>query len=147
MRARLIPLLALGVVVGASASPPLRAQGTSVCLPADNQTVFLGAVLTKFLTGTDAMNVGLRQRLDLPQVTASSISLITDTRTCDEAVPALNAAQAQSATRRLYVFKLGNSRFGVVEQAGAPTPGVYGGGSTSVCYFDSKWAYVSTGEL
>lgn len=146
MRTRLIPLLALGLVVGASAAP-LRAQGTSVCLPADSQTAFLSAVLTKFLTATDATNVGLRQKLDLPQVTASGISLITDTRTCDKAVPALNAAQAQSATRRLYVFKLGNSRFGVVEQAGAPTPDVYGGGSTSVWYFDSKWAYVSTGEL
>ncbi len=142
----LVPLT-LVFALGACAPRPLRAQGTSVCLPADSETDFLSDVLTTFLTRTDATKTMLRQKLNLPQLAANSISLVTDSRSCDKAIPALNAAQGLTTTRRLYVFKLGNSRFGVIEQPVPSQPGVYGGSSTSVWYFDSKWNYVSTGEL
>lgn len=143
----LVFLVALTFALGACAPRPMRAQGASGCLPANSETDFFGDVLTIFLTQADATNTMLREKLNLPQLTANSISLVTDSRTCDKAISALNAAQGQTTSRRLYLFKLGNSRFGVIEQPIPPASDVHGGGSTSVWYFDSKWTYVSTGEL
>lgn len=142
-----LALLFVMAALATAGGQPLGAQGTSVCLAADNQTAFLGVVLSKFLSGTDAANTSLRQKMNMPQVAANSISLVTDSRTCDKAIPAINTAQGQTQTRRLYVYKLGNSRFGVIEQADSPVAGTNGGGSTTVWYFDNKWNYISAGEL
>jgi hypothetical protein len=75
--------------------------------------------------------------MQLPQMSASSVTLVTQAQTCTKAAQAMDAAQGTSvANRVMYVFKLGNTRFAVRDANG---PGTW--------YFTNKWVFLSRGTF
>ena len=114
------------------------------CLAADSNSTHYVDRISAVVTGTDSTSQLMRTRLQLPQLSASSITLVTDSRTCTSASSALDAAQgATNASRRLYVFKLGNTRFGVVDLNNYPPTSDATDASISIWFFDNKWHYLS----
>ena len=113
------------------------------CRPADNYSSFLQSIIVSIVSGTDSTSGGLRAALQLPQLSASSVSVATQAQTCSKAAQALDVAQDTTiADRTMYVFKLGNSRYGVFSVVGEATtsPGV-------IYYFTNKWDFLSIGQF
>ena len=119
-----------------------------VCRAADDQSAFLLAVVGDIVSQTDATSVRLRTALQLPQMAANEVSLVTLAQTCGKAAAALDAAQATViANRTMYVFKLGNTRFAVYEASTQPPSATAEFDQSEVYYFTSKWALLSVGKL
>jgi len=147
-----IAIALIGVVLSSAACAlprPLHSQATLTCLGAASDSGFLQSILVSMVTGTDPTSVSVRQGLQLPQLAASAVTYVTDRRTCGSAASALDATQGEVvAGRRMYVFKLGNTRYAVYEEDGsAPPAGTAALGRSPMWFFDSKWKYLSTGAL
>lgn len=90
----------------------------------------------------------LRSLLELPQLTPQQVTLITDSRTCAKAAAAMDSSQGvRDPARQMYVFKLGTTRFAVIQRAPPPPPGVFSSAPTLVRYFDSEWNWLSMSEV
>jgi hypothetical protein len=143
MRARILVVTLFGLSF-AGCTHALRAQST-VCRPADDVSAGIIQSLSYSLLKTDSISIALRQSLNLPQLSsASQISLVTNEKTCQRAVSALNQAEGSSVSgRRVYLIQLGNSRYAVYD----PTELAPGSSFLFVSYFDNHWTYLSTGGI
>jgi hypothetical protein len=126
----------LGLLPGQVMSP--------TCLAADSNSTHYSDRIANVVVDNDATAQRLRTRLQLPQLSASNISLVTDSHNCGNASTALDAAQGVTNTSRtMYVFKLGNTRFAVVDIPPAQSTTDYSDASISIWVFDNKWNYLS----
>lgn len=133
-------LLVLAMLV--SAGSPIYAAPT--CLGPDDDSAYFSQVITGVVSDTDSVAVRLRAGLELPQLTPGKVTLITDSRTCAKAAAAMDAREGVTdPARQMYVFKLGNRRFAVIQRTPPPPPGVFSSALTFVRYFDSKWNWLS----
>jgi hypothetical protein len=143
-----IALVGAALFSAACVLPP-RGQATPTCLGASGETSFLQSGLVGTVTGTDPTSVTVRQALQLPQLAATAVTVVTDSRTCANAASALDAVQrAAFAGRRMHVFKLGNTRYAVYEAV--PPRSMADTVTLSrrvMWYFDSKWKFVSAGVI
>lgn len=116
------------------------------CLPADSNSTHYAERIASIVSDNDSTAQLLRTRLKLPQLSASNISLVTDSRSCSNASTALDATQGlTNATRRMYLFKLGTSRFGVVDLTALGSTTDFTDAPIPIWYFDSKWNLLSAG--
>lgn len=135
-----------GLTVLFSAASPVYAAPT--CLGPDDDSTYYSQVVTGVLSDTDSLAIGLRYELELPQLTAQEVTLVTDSLTCAKASGAMDASQGiTDVNRRMYVFKLGSTRFAVIQPPPSPPAGVFSTAPTLVRYFDSKWNWLSLGEV
>jgi len=90
------------------------------------------------VTSTDSFTVRVRTGLSLPVTTASKVSYVTDSKTCQSALAAINTFyNTPSRSRALYVYKIG-TYYGVEDPIGE-TGETY----RSIVIFDSKWVQKS----
>jgi hypothetical protein len=90
----------------------LQAQGTSSCLPQDDNTTALVDFAKNLITANSAYYAQLRNEYGLAGLTASDITVVTDTRICKKAVDALNLEkQTPNPGLRVYVVRAGNKRY------------------------------------
>lgn len=135
-------LIAIMAKLGIAAAPVTG----PTCLPADTNSTHYAERIASIVSDNDSTAQLLRTRLKLPQLTASNISLVTDSRNCGNASTALDAAQGiTNATRRMYLFKLGTTRFGVVDLTPLGATTDFTDAPIPIWYFDSKWNYLSAG--
>jgi len=122
------------------------AEAAPTCRSSDSTSAHLEAVLKRIVSSTDAASVSLRAALQLPQMSQSDVSLVTQSQTCGKAAVGLDGAQGSANPNRImYVFKLGNTRYGVFEVvARTPAAGIDNTGDP-IWYFTSKWAFLSSG--
>lgn len=140
----LSPLLFLSLL----ASGPNPIYAAPVCRGSDTSSAYFSEVITAVVADGDANAVALRSALQLPQLAANNVVLVTDSRTCSKAALAMDAIQGVvDPARQMYVFKLGNTRFAVITVRAPSAPGVYSTAPTLVRYFDSKWTWLSLGEV
>lgn len=138
------PLFVLAMLASVT-SPTNR---TPACLGPDDNSGYFSGVIARVVSDTDSIAVGLRAVLQLPQLPPGGVTLITDSRTCAKAAAAMDAIQGVTdPARQMYVFKLGNTRFGVIELEPPPPPGVFSSFPTLVNYFDSKWKLLSLSDV
>jgi hypothetical protein len=98
------------------------------------------AFLTRLVTAptSDLERSGTRADLALPSGPASSVALVTNTRTCSKAVSAVNARTGLPAVTSAYVMAVGNSRFVVwTDQADPASEWL------PAYVFDAKFVYLS----
>ncbi len=120
-------------------APALTAQGTSTCRLADQSSALVQAEVTGIATGTDSLSQAARDSTGIPATTTAKISYITDSRTCDKAVAALNVTlQTPGLARRVYVVKV-DIAYAVVDPELAFAPG-----TSAVFVFDRKWKHQDT---
>ena len=119
------------------------------CLTADTNSTHYSERIGQVVSDSDSTALLPRTRLRLPQLAPSRISLVTGSRDCRNASTALDAAQGETNTsRRLYVFKLGNTRYGVIDlPAFSPPTTDVTDESVSVWFFDSKWSFLGALSL
>ena len=124
--------------------PTSQIHAASTCLGPDEDSAYFSQVITGVVTDSDSVAVRLRAGLDLPQLTPQQVTLITDSRTCAKAAAAIDAREGVRDTAgQMYVFKLGNTRFAVIQLRQPPPHGVFSSAPTLVRYFDSKWNWLS----
>jgi hypothetical protein len=118
------------------------------CRNSDDQSAFLLGALGEIVSLTDSTSVRLRSALQVPQMSASSVSLVTQAQTCSKAAAGLDVAQdTVISNRTMYVFKLGTTRFAVYEvNTEAPSSNAQFDRS-EVYYFTNKWAFLSVGKI
>lgn len=137
-------LLVGAVLCSAARGRPGVAQPMMTCRLLDDSTgTMLVQAITHMASGSDANSRRTRQRLGVPQLAAGDIALVTDEQTCRKAVTARNATQGVSTTgRRVYLVKVGRTRFAVLDPADDPTTAT----STwkMVWFYDTKWVFIST---
>lgn len=135
MRFRLAKV-GLSMLYLAGCTYPLMAQ--SVCRPAD---ALSARTITRFqtlVTSTDSIEKASRDSLKLAATTAGSVKLVTDSRTCQNALAAFNVSeQTPAASRLVYVIQIG--KFYGVED-----PTLTGGEYRAIHIYNSKWQYQST---
>lgn len=85
-----------------------RAQGTS-CQPLDDSGLALLNWVRNVATGSDSTWIRSRSTTRIPQVSASQVSYVTDSKICQSAVAAYAAAANVPATgRKVYIVKAGS---------------------------------------
>jgi len=136
----------LAVTAGAEPNPARASREplSPTCRSADTTSAYLEGIIERIVSLTDSTSTVVRTALQLPQMSTSSVSLVTQSQTCSKAAAALDAAQGSvNPNRTMYVFKLGNTRYAVLEVAGSSDFG--GAGANFVWYFTNKWAFLSSG--
>lgn len=108
--------LALGL--GALVTREATAQSFS-CVPASaSQSIRLRDYVVS-LTGGDPSLAEKRQLYHLPQISSSSISVVTQTKTCSDAAKAYHAAVRGAGvpqiSRKVVVIKIANSNYIVLD--------------------------------
>ncbi len=108
--------LGAGLALTIALAGPAEAQkaaSTYTCREADSKAVALVAALTGIATGTSSRYAATRSRMQLPQATASQVSLVLDNRICAKVGSAYNAVLDQPSTtsRSLYVVKVDTTYF------------------------------------
>ena len=137
----------LPLFVAQLALAPALAPGPT-CLTADSNSTQYVDRISSVVTNNDSTAQLLRTRLELPQLSRRTIALATDPKTCTAASSALDAAQGgTNASRRLYVFRLGDTRFGVVDLQTYPPTADFSDAGSSIWFFDNKWHYLSSMRL
>jgi hypothetical protein len=127
------------VAAVAAAGPPAGAQAATACRPADGLAAALVSSTKLLLAAPDAASAGLRARLGLSGVAASSVALVSDERTCRSAIAALQQLFGiPNAAFRVYVVKAGTNRYVVTD------PAVRGGEHMPRTVFDKQFKYVGT---
>jgi hypothetical protein len=126
----------LSVPATRAAAPAARtAAAPASCLPADAYSANLVSFFAQLVTSADTADATLRNKLKLSAVPASQVSLVTDQRTCQNAIQGMDRAlQPQTPTASAYVVKVGES-YAVqdpADRAGEWTPAVV---------LDSKFNY------
>lgn len=105
-----------------------------------NQITALGRVVS----WTDSTSVRVRTALQLPQLSASAVTLVTQAQTCSKAAGALDAVQDTVNTNRvMYVFKLGNTRFAVKEVLAGTSGVMLDSSDPGTWFFTNKWQFLS----
>jgi hypothetical protein len=100
---------------------PLPAQQQSQCQPADSVSENLVRFVTDLVTSTDPGMASLRSTLGLSGVSPSSISLVSDSKTCKNAAEAFDVlAGTPQSGRKVFVVKAGSSRYVVQAPALGP---------------------------
>jgi hypothetical protein len=87
-----IDLAVIAYVLASAAAPrvrELRGSAPLTCLAADDTSAFYGDALARMVTDTDSLSQTIRVSLNLPQLEAGSVSLVTDSRTCSTAAALL----------------------------------------------------------
>jgi hypothetical protein len=123
-------------VLLALAARPSVAQ----CRGPDALTTSMHTFLVQLVTAPagDLERSGTRTDLGLPSGPASSVALVTNTRTCSKALPALNAKIGAPFMTSAYVMAVGNSRF--VVWTDRPDPASEW---LPAYVFDAKFVFVS----
>jgi hypothetical protein len=128
-------MIALLVVTGllVEGLRPVAAQ--SVCLPADAFGANVLTDLQNLATSSDSADAAKRMLAHLPATSASNVTYMTDERTCQKGVTALNAMfQTPGAARRVYLFKYSTS-FVTVD----PALPIAKGGADAEFVFNKQW--------
>jgi hypothetical protein len=104
--------LAALLVLGSSS---LYGQTSSACRSSDSTSIRMVEWVTNVVTGTDSGSVRQRTQMKLPNVAASKIAYVTDTKVCTKLLSPYNANSALtdsgapvSPSGNLYVIKVGN---------------------------------------
>jgi hypothetical protein len=117
----LVVLGATAVGTAQNSSAKLFAVGgmaqTSSCHAPDANSTRLVQLVTRMATGTDALSMRQRTLLKIPQVSASQVSYVTDSKSCSKAFRPYNANTEQSNSSgvpiqpsgQLYVVKAGTT--------------------------------------
>jgi hypothetical protein len=110
MRTVLVVLVVVVVVtLGAAAACPATAQ--SVCLAADSLGAAMLEQISLVASSNDPQMATSRQHMQLPQVAATQVVFVTDTRVCSRARDAYTAAIRRTdgvqPSGRVYVLKVG----------------------------------------
>ena len=138
------------VMTASVLSTPARASRELVantCRSADTTSAYLKAIIEGIVSLTDSTSTVVRTALNLPLLSASNVSLVTQSQTCGKAASALDAAQnSTNPNRTMYVFKLGTTRYAVFEVAGSSSD-FSGPGANFIWYFTNKWDYLSSGLI
>jgi hypothetical protein len=122
------------VLVVSSATPTL--SQTTSCRAIDSTSARTVGDLKDLVTSSDSFTVRVRNALGLPTMQASKVSFVTDSRTCNSAVTALNTYFSTPGRSRVVdVYKIG-TYYGV-EDPTERSEGAYRG----VVVYDSKWVY------
>ena len=128
---------ALIAAVGGCAHASL-AHATAPCGNATPLTARTITFLQALVTATDSSEVAFRQSVGLVATSPSSVSLVSQTKTCNSAVSALNAAwNTPGLARTANVYKIG-SFYAVEEVAPPPATGDY----RVLIVYTSKWVRV-----
>jgi hypothetical protein len=96
--------------------PAVVVAQTSVCRPADAESALVLAWVKGIVTGTDSASLRQRTAMQLPQVSASQVTYVTDATTCSKVLtpyaasigfkaPATGPGEVPSG--KLYVVKVG----------------------------------------
>jgi D-alanyl-D-alanine carboxypeptidase len=134
------------VLTGSVLATPARASREPIvhtCRSADTTSAYLEAIIEGIVSLTDSTSTVVRTALNLPLISASNVSLVTQSQTCGKAASALDAAQnSTNPNRTMYVF----TRYAVFEVAG-PSSDFSGPGANFIWYFTNKWDYLSSGLI
>jgi hypothetical protein len=124
---------------GAAVGSPIQAQTS--CRPASpSSNTYLGELKT-LAVSTDSIDLVTKVNAKLPTASEGNVTFVTDSRTCDKAVAALNTAyQTPGLARQVYVFKFGNNAFVAMDPA---LPDTLGGRSAQFI-FNKQWALQDT---
>ena len=77
---------------------------------------------------------------------ASDVSLVTEAQICSKAAVGLDTLQdSVNASRVMYVFKLGDTRFGVFEVVKRTPSANFDTSGEPIWYFTNKWVFLSAG--
>jgi hypothetical protein len=125
-------ICSIGVLLMAAA-PQLEAQ-TYTCLPAsDSLAIVLKDYIVEVVTGSDATDRGYAS---LPATTASKVSIVSSSTTCNQAGAAFHAASTPPGTppisrTLLVVVKVGTTRYVVRDYSEDTAP--------PTVVFDKNW--------
>ena len=104
------------------------------CLPSDAVASRHVAEFQALITSVKPKDVSYRQLLGLSATKASDVSYVTDERTCNKAVAALDALWGTPPSeRQVYVYRIGTD-FAVED------PQVRGGEYKQITIFDRRWS-------
>ena len=93
-------------------------QTSSACRPSDGESAQILAWVQGIVTGTDSASIRQRLLMQLPSVSASQISYVTDTKICSKMVTSYTArvgyqqpasGPGQTPSGRLHVVKVGTT--------------------------------------
>ena len=105
---RLSATILHAAVLFGSCIPAANAQTASPCRPLDGGGQATLNWVRTTATSSDSSAIISRTNLKIPQVAASKVSYVTDTRLCQQAVNAYSAAAGVLATgRSVYLVKVG----------------------------------------
>ena len=114
---RSIALLGLMLAALTFHETPLVGQ-SSACRPADSVSADMVAEINAIATGTEAIHAQLRQDMQIPRVSASQVTYVTDKTVCNKIRAAYDAntrefdattgAETSSPSGKLYVVKAGS---------------------------------------
>lgn len=108
-------LILLSFMAGESSSPVLRAPPTG-CRVADSTSVRVIDYVQKLLESTEPADDALRRALELTNVSAAQVSLVTTGKDCTKAGGALDEAAGVSGSgRSVYLIRAGTERFFVYD--------------------------------
>jgi hypothetical protein len=101
------------VLVGALGVTPSTARRQSSCLTPDSVAIpYFQSQLVAMVTASDTATVNYRNSINLPSVSASAVTLVSDAATCQKAANALAAiTPGGDPAPAAYVFKIGSTRF------------------------------------
>jgi hypothetical protein len=154
---RLKLLLALIVMSGtgsalSAGTAELGFAAIPQCLGPSDMSEYLQRIVRAIVSATDSDGVKVRAALQVPLMRPSAVALVANASTCSRAAQAMNVAQdTLIADRRLYVFALGDSLYGVVEESslsGGDGPSGPGSGTveanhSSLYLFRRDWTILS----
>ncbi len=136
MTAPRVAYLAAFCILGLGHSP-VAAQST--CRAADQSSALVQSEVITIATGTDSLTKAARDSSGIPATTSSRISLVSDFKTCDKAVQAINTLlSTPGLVRRVYVIKV-DASFAVVDPELANASG-----TDAVFIFDRRWVHKDT---
>ncbi len=113
--------LILVAVAAISASPARSSrwlQNSSGCHTKDRTDTIIVNDLKSWVPGTDSFSITNRAQWNLPQLPADSVSIVTDSTTCQRAALAYgrNLSPPDTTTaRQVYVIRVGPTRFVVAD--------------------------------
>ena len=86
----------------------------TVCMPSDNFAVYMVANFQAMMTSADTMKTHARVFMQLPVVSASQVTYVTSSHTCNSAAAAYNAALVGSSplappSGSVYVWQVGTN--------------------------------------
>ena len=130
------------IVIAVLIVPRGLAQGGSKCKPADGYTASILPYLDSLVTRSDSVFVDMRTKLGLVQSTSQNVSLVTHKPTCAAAAVAVDSLRnTPNSGRKVYVFKLGPTRYGVSDPS-APDL-MFETGARMMVIYTSVWAYLT----
>jgi hypothetical protein len=103
-------LVAVLLLLATTACTPFRVNAqTSYCLPTDHNQTLTRDWVVRLITAPTGTAAGTeRDSLRLPAATASDVTIVTDSKTCERAGMALSGAVVLGSTtaRRVHVIKV-----------------------------------------